>query len=165
MSHRSMLTQTFGLAAWLALCFAAAAIGAVASVQAAPFYQALVRPEWAPPANIFGPVWTVLYALMAFSAWWVWRSAPWAVTRIPLAVFGLQLSVNALWSWLFFAWHQGAWAVVDISALVALIIATIVLFWRVRRAAALLLVPYLAWVIFATALNVAMWRLNPALLG
>jgi len=165
MSQRSLTAHIFGLGAWLAICFTAAAIGAAASVQAAPFYQALVRPEWAPPASIFGPVWTVLYALMAISAWWVWRSAPWATTRRPLAVFMLQLGVNALWSWLFFAWHRGGLALVDICVLVILIVVTIALFWRIQRWAALMLLPYLAWVAFATALNAAIWRLNPGVLG
>jgi len=165
MSKRSVPAQGLGLLAWLAICFAAAGIGAAASVQAGSFYRELVRPEWAPPAGIFGPVWSILYGLMAVSAWWVWRSQAFATTRGALAVFLLQLIVNALWSWLFFSWHLGAWALVDISVLLVLIVVTMTLFWRISRGAALLLLPYLAWVAFATALNVAIWRLNPTLLG
>jgi len=77
----------------------------------------------------------------------------------------LQLALNALWSWLFFAWHLGAWAFADIVALWALVAATLACFWRVRRLAGALLVPYLLWVSFAAVLNYSVWRLNPQVLG
>src|SRR3954463_12262874 len=108
--------QLIGLLAWLALAFVAAAIGAVASIRAADFYQELVRPSWAPPAKLFGPVWSVLYLSMAVSSWLVWREGS-VRTRGPLALYVLQLAANALWSWLFFAWHRGQWAVIEIAVL------------------------------------------------
>jgi tryptophan-rich sensory protein len=80
-------------------------------------------------------------------------------------LFLLQLALNALWSWLFFAWHKGAWSLVDIIALWILVLSTCVAFWRVRQLAAALLLPYLAWVTFATALCFAVWRRNPVALG
>ena len=154
-----------GLAGWLLLCFAAAAAGAIASAQAAAFYHQLAQPGWAPPSSWFGPVWTALYALMAIAAWLVWREGGWRRQRGPLRSFVVQLVVNALWSWLFFAWHQGAMAFVDIVLLWLLIVATLVGFWRVRPLAGMLLVPYLGWVSFAAVLNFAVWHLNPQILG
>ncbi len=157
--------QVLGLVGWFVLTFAAAAVGAAASVQAQSFYGQLVQPSWAPPSSVFGPVWTVLYALMAIAAWLVWRSGGFRMHRTALTLFLVQLVLNALWSWLFFAWHRGFWAFLDIVVLWALIAATAIAFWRVRTLAAALLIPYLLWVSFAAALNFSVWRLNPQLLG
>ncbi|SNS83953.1 TspO and MBR related proteins [Noviherbaspirillum humi] len=165
MTVDSMRTRFIGLLAWLAVCFAAAGIGAAASVHAGAFYAQLVRPSWAPPAAVFGPVWTVLYALMAVAAWLAWRERGFAHARTALTLFLAQLAVNALWSWLFFAWHLGGPAFVDILLLWLLIVLTIAAFRRLRPLAALLLMPYLLWVSFAAVLNFAVWRANPSLLG
>lgn len=154
-----------GFLVWFALCFIAAAVGAAASVQAGSFYSALVRPDWAPPARVFGPVWTTLYVLMAVAAWLVWRAHGLRAARVALGLFVAQLVLNALWSWLFFVWHLGAWAFADTLLLWLLIVATIVAFWRISTWAAALLVPYLVWVSFASVLNYAVWQLNPQLLG
>lgn len=162
MSH---IKAAAALAGWLLLCFAAAAIGAVASVQAAEFYGQLTQPSWAPPSSVFGPVWSVLYALMGIAAWLVWRDGGWPARRSVLTLFVAQLAVNALWSWLFFAWHRGAGAFADIVLLWLLIVATVIGFWRVRALAGVLLLPYLVWVSFASALNFAVWQLNPQVLG
>lgn len=162
MSHAK---QTLGLLGWLALSFLAAAVGAAASIQAASFYQQLAQPAWAPPSWLFGPVWSVLYALMGIAAWLAWREGGWRRQRRVLTLFVIQLAVNALWSWLFFAWHHGALALVDIGLLWLLIAATLVGFWRVRPVAGMLLLPYLCWVSFAAALNFAVWHMNPQILG
>lgn len=150
---------------WLLLCFAVAGLGAVASVSASAFYASLAQPRWAPPGTVFGPVWSVLYALMAVAAWRVWRRGGWRAQATALNVFLLQLALNGLWSWLFFAWHQGALAFLDIVALWIALLLTIRLFWRADRLAALMLLPYLAWITFAAALNWAVWQANPATLG
>jgi translocator protein len=157
--------QLAGLVAWLAVVFAAAAIGAAASVDARDFYSALSRPDWAPPGWLFGPVWTVLYALMGIAAWLVWRAAGFAGAGRALGLFFVQLAANALWSWLFFVWRSGAWAFVEVILLWCLIVATVLSFWRVQRLAGVLLLPYLAWVTFACALTFSVWRKNPVLLG
>ncbi len=157
--------QTLGLLAWLMISFVAAAVGAAASIQAASFYGQLAQPGWAPPPFVFGPVWTILYALMGIAAWLVWRIGGFAAHRSGLTMFLGQLVVNALWSWLFFAWHRGALAFADILLLWLLVGATLLSFWRVRPLAGALLVPYLLWVSFATALNFSVWQLNPAVLG
>jgi tryptophan-rich sensory protein len=154
-----------GLVAWLAVSFIAAAIGSVASIQARSFYTQLVRPEWAPPPELFGPVWTVLYALMGIAAWLVWRVGGFRSARSALTLFLVQLGVNALWSWLFFQWRLGALSFAGIVLLWALIVVTLIAFWRIRPWAGALLVPYLLWVSFASVLCYSVWRLNPQLLG
>lgn len=165
MTQLSKTTQIIGLAGWLVICFAAAAIGAAASIQAGTFYAQIIRPDWAPPGAVFGPVWTVLYVLMGISAWLVWRKGGYRTASVALKLFFIQLAINALWSWLFFAWRLGAMAFVDIILLLVLIVATIVAFWRYSRLAGALLVPYLLWVGFASVLNYSIWQLNPQILG
>jgi tryptophan-rich sensory protein len=162
---RSEQRQMVGFIAWLAICFVAAAIGAVASVQARPFYLSLARPAWAPPASVFGPVWTALYASMAIAAWMVWREGGFRYARAALTLFLAQLALNGLWSWLFFAWRLGAAAFVDVLLLWTLIVATLIAFWRIRPLAGAVLIPYLLWVSFAAALNYTVWQLNPTMLG
>lgn len=165
MAPPSTQRTSLGLVGWLAVSFVAAAIGATASIQAQSFYGQLVQPSWAPPAWLFGPVWTVLYICMAIAAWLVWRSGGFRGNRGALSLFVVQLALNALWTWLFFAWHRGALACADIAVLWVLIIATLVSFWRVRPVAGMLLIPYLVWVSFASALSYAIWQLNPQILG
>lgn len=154
-----------GLIGWLVLCFAASAIGAFASIDAKEFYGSLVQPDWAPHASLFGPVWIVLYALMGIAAWQVWRAGGFIRNGNALSLFITQLGLNALWSWLFFAWHQGAWAFANIILLWLMILAVVLDFWRVRPLAGALLLPYLAWVSFAAALSFEVWQLNPGALG
>jgi len=165
MTQRTPLRQSLGLLSWLVVCFIAAAIGGAASINAGAFYTELVQPPWAPPGSWFGPVWSVLYLLMGISAWLVWRRGGFAQQRVPLALFLVQLAFNALWTWLFFGWQQGALAFIEILLLWCLILATLIAFWRVRALAAVLLVPYLLWVSFAAALNYSIWQLNPQILG
>jgi tryptophan-rich sensory protein len=157
--------QIVGLIGWFIVSFIAALIGGAASILAGLFYIQLVRPDWAPPPSIFGPVWTVLYALMGIAAWQVWSVGGFRSAKYALSLFLVQLALNALWSWLFFGWHRGALAFVDVLLLCALIVATLVFFWRIRPFAGVLLVPYLLWVSFASALNYYVWQLNPQVLG
>lgn len=159
------MKSVVSLIVWLALSFAAAAVGAAASVDARDFYSRLQQPTWSPPGWLFGPVWTVLYAMMGVAAWLVWESRGRTNVKTALLLFIIQLVMNALWSWLFFQWRLGFWSSVEIVALWILIISTIAAFWQVKPLAAGLLVPYLAWVSFATALNITLSRMNPTLLG
>lgn len=161
----SFTRQIVGFVGWLVVTAAAAGIGGYASANAPDFYGSLVRPAWAPPAWLFGPVWSVLYLLMAIAAWLVWRVGGFRGAPAALSLYLIQLVLNALWTWLFFTWRQGALSFAEIVLLWILIVATIVAFWRIRPVAALLLVPYAAWTTYATALTFAIWRLNPHLLG
>ena len=162
---RSPAPQALGLVFWLVLAYITAAIGAIASINAPEFYGQLMQPIWAPPAWLFGPVWTTLFTMMGIAAWLVWRVASHGAARGTLVLFVVHLAVNALWSWLFFAWNLGLWAFLELLLLWVLIAAVIAGFWRFSRVAALLLVPYLCWVSFAGALNFWLWRNNAGLLG
>ena len=152
------------LAGWLLVSFVASGIGSIASVNARSFYQELEQPTWAPPGSAFGPVWTTLFVLMGIAAWLVWREQGWRHARGALSLFILQLGVNALWSWLFFAWRLGSGAIADVLLLWLLILATIVAFWRVKPLAGALLVPYLIWVTYASALTIWIVQHNPQVL-
>lgn len=168
MNHSSpypISKQLIGLLGWLAVCFVAAAVGAAASIQSASFYAEIVRPVWAPPAWLFGPVWTLLYVMMGVAAWLVWRLRGLGGARLALTLFVVQLILNGLWTWLFFGWTLGAWAFVDILLLWGLILCTLITFWRIRPVAGALLIPYLLWVGFAAVLNYSVWQLNPQILG
>jgi tryptophan-rich sensory protein len=147
------------LAGWLALTFLAAAFGGFFAP--GQWYASLAKPAWNPPAWIFGPVWTVLYAMMAVAAWLVWKRAGFGRQPLALSLFLAQLLLNALWSPLFFGLRNPGLAFADILLLWLALLATVVVFWRTRRVAGALLMPYLAWVTFAAALNLAIWRLNP----
>lgn len=148
----------FGLVAWLLACFCAATMGAL--FMPGEWYAALKKPSWTPPDWLFGPVWTLLYATMAVSAWLVWKRGGFAAQRRPLTLFILQLVLNAAWTPLFFGLKNPGLAFVEIVMLWLAIAAMLATFRRASRAAAWLLVPYLLWVSFAAALNFAVWRLN-----
>lgn len=149
------------LALLVGICLGIGALGgAVTAESVTTWYATLAKPSFNPPNWIFGPVWTVLYVLMAVAAWRVWRAADRDTARGPLAVFALQLAVNLGWSVAFFGLRNPGLAVVVILALDLLVLSTALMFRRIDRPAAWLLVPYLAWIAFATALNVTIWRLN-----
>jgi translocator protein len=146
------------LAAWLTLCFAAAALGGF--FPPGEWYARLLKPAWNPPNWVFGPVWTMLYIMMAMAAWLVWKRGGWADQALPLSLFLAQLFFNALWSPLFFGLRHPALGLVDIVLLWLALLATVGAFWKARPLAGALLLPYLAWVTFAAVLNFALWRLN-----
>lgn len=150
---------------WPLLVVIAAVAGSLGSIDAPGLYAALDKPAWAPPASWFGPVWTMLYGLMALAAWWLGRLPPSPVRQLALGLFAAQLAANALWSWLFFGARLGGLAMADLVLLWLLLASAVALAWRLSRAAALLLLPTLAWVSFAGALNLATWLGNPQLLG
>ena len=129
-----------------------------------PWYSALVKPPLTPPDTLFGPVWTLLYALMATAAFLVWREGRVQKkkrdVRRALIAFAVQLGLNLVWSPFFFGLQDPQLALIDILALLTAIVWTIILFRRVSIVAAWLLVPYLLWVSFATYLNTAIWWLN-----
>ena len=130
---------------------------ASAGIDPRAWYPALIKPAWAPPAWIFGPVWTLLYLAMGVAAWGVWRRRGWSP---PLALWLVQLTLNAAWTPIFFGLRETGWAFAEIVLLWLAIAATLIAFAKVARWSAWLLAPYLAWVTFAAALNFAIWRLN-----
>jgi benzodiazapine receptor len=148
------------LATSLAAVSAAAGIGGAGTAAGVrTWYPSLDRPTWRPPDEAFGPVWTALYAGNAVSAWLVWRADPQG-SRPALTLYGAQLALNAAWPLLFFGLRRPGLALVEIALLWVAIVATLAAFARRHRVAALLLVPYLAWVTFAAALNWELWRRN-----
>jgi benzodiazapine receptor len=147
-----------GLLGFLLLSLAVATLGSMATTPAIPtWYAQLNKPTWTPPNIAFPIVWPILFGMMALSAWMVWRKGG----QLALWIYALQLTLNAAWSWLFFYLQQPGLAFLEIIVLWLAIAATVVSFSRVSRTAALLLIPYLAWVSFAATLNFAIWRLNP----
>lgn len=141
--------------------FAAGAIGSLfttPAVQPGGWYGTLPKPPWTPPSWVFGPVWSTLYLLMGIAAWRVWRERARVRVNVPMALFTMQLLLNAAWSIVFFGQRQVGFAVVVIALLWLVILLTLVSFWRIHRVAGALLLPYLLWVSYASALNVAIWR-------
>lgn len=122
------------------------------------WYAGLAKPGWTPPNWLFGPAWTILYLMIAFSGWLVWRVDG---ADAAVAIWGIQLVFNGLWSFLFFGRRRMDLAFADIGALWLAIAGFIVVAWPASQTAALLFVPYLAWVSFAAALNAGVWHLNP----
>jgi tryptophan-rich sensory protein len=139
--------------------------GWVGSTWTAPeipgWYRTLTKPSWTPPNWLFGPVWTALYVMMAVAAWLVWKPGGFAAAALPLGVYAVQLSLNIAWTGIFFAMRQPGAAFAEIVVLWFAILFTMMLFWRRRAAAGMLFAPYLAWVTYAAALNLAVWRMNP----
>lgn len=155
--------QGIGLAVSIIVCFAAAGLGGIVTTPNIPtWYADLAKPAWTPPDWVFGPVWTLLYLMMAASAWLVWRQAGFASAKLPLALFAIQLVLNSLWSVLFFGLQSPGSAAVEIVLLWVAILATLIAFWRRSKLAGGMLMPYLVWVSFAAVLNFAIWRLNAA---
>jgi benzodiazapine receptor len=158
MSPTPRLVSIIGLIMSFVLVAAVAAIGGRSGP--GEWYARLAKPPWTPPDRLFGPVWTLLYILMAISAWLVWRKAGLRPAAAALSVYLCQLVLNGLWSWIFFNRHRIGWALVDIAALWVMILFTVILFRRVRPVAGALFIPYLVWVSFAGILNFELWRLN-----
>lgn len=149
------LQSILGAVAWCAITFGAAALGARS--MPGEWYRELQKPSWTPPGWVFGPVWSILYLMMAAAAWLVWRKAG---LSTALALFLVQLALNALWSYLFFGVQRPDLAFIDILALWAMILATIISFWKITPLAGALLIPYIVWVSFASALNGTIWAMN-----
>lgn len=153
--------RVLGLAGFLAASATVAILGGLATADAVgTWYQALAKPAWTPPAAVFGPVWTVLYTGMAVAAWRVWDHHGWAGARGALTAYGVQLAVNCAWSPIFFGAHQIGAGLAVILALDVAVFATILALRRLDRTAAAILVPYLAWCLYATTLNAGILALN-----
>jgi benzodiazapine receptor len=148
------------LIGFIAACALAALTGAL--FRPGVWYERLAKPAWRPPNWLFAPVWSLLYLMIAVSGWLVWREAGVSGAAGALAIYALQLGLNAAWTPVFFGLHRIGLGFATICLLWLGIVATIVAFYPVSAPAALLLLPYLAWVTFAAALNYAIWRVNQA---
>lgn len=156
-------SQWLGLAIAVAVCFAAAAVGSLYTAPAIPvWYASLQKPAFSPPNWLFGPVWTLLYLMMAVAVWLVWseRGFTKGAAALAIALFAIQLLLNSLWSIIFFGWRRPGLALVEIFFLWTAIFATMLSFWRISHAAGWLMWPYLLWVTFAGFLNLSIWKLN-----
>jgi len=150
--------DVLGLVAFVVLCFGTAALGRSATARSVlDWYVDLRKPPWTPPSWIFGPVWTLLYGMMAVAGWLAWRDER---TKTTTLVFLLQLFLNGAWAWVFFGARRPDLGFACIVLLWLAIVATIAAFWKISRMAVILFVPYLAWVTFAALLNLAVVRLN-----
>ena len=151
----------FGLVVFVGVCLAVGFLGSLATApQVDGWYRTLNKPTWNPPSSVFGPVWTTLYITMGIAAWLVWKQTGFRAANVPLGLFGLQLVLNAVWSWIFFGMHRPDLAFIEILVLWLAIVATMVAFFRCSRLAGWLITPYLAWVSFAAVLNFTIWRMN-----
>jgi benzodiazapine receptor len=151
----------FVLVFWLVVVAAVAFIGSSVTLPKIPtWYAGLTKPSFTPPNALFGPVWTVLYAMMAVAVWRIGAAAETAARKRTIALFVVQLALNSIWSLVFFGLESPKAALAVIVALLISLVTTLAAFWRIDRMAGLLLVPYLAWVCFATALNGAIVELN-----
>ncbi|WP_417850665.1 TspO/MBR family protein [Thalassoglobus sp.] len=157
----ALKNQWICLIACIAISLGAGGLGAMATIpEIDGWYRTIEKPSWNPPDAVFGPVWTTLYIMMAISAWLVWRTGEVKASKLPLSLFSVQLLLNIGWSWIFFHFHKLGWAFAEIIVLWLAIVATTFAFFRVSKLAGALMVPYLAWVSFASVLNFAIWRLN-----
>ncbi|MCY9785343.1 tryptophan-rich sensory protein [Nocardiopsis sp. EMB25] len=147
------------LAVFVGAAYAVAVLGSLAASDAGAVYASLERPGWAPPSWLFAPVWTVLYGMIGVAAWLAWRRTG-RDARTALVWWWVQLGLNAAWTPLFFGLRQYGLAFLDICLLLVALVITVVAFWCLRRVCALLLVPYLLWVAFASALNLNIWLNN-----
>ena len=143
------------LAVFILITAVAAVLGA--RYMPGPWYEALAKPSWTPPNWLFGPAWTILYIMIAVAGWRAWRAGG---ISPALTFWALNIIANALWSYIMFGQRNIGLALIDASAMWLTIVGFIALSWNLDRTAALLFVPYLAWVSFATALNFSIWRMN-----
>lgn len=153
-----MRNNVMGLALWVLASLAAGGIGS--RFMPGQWYASLLKPAWTPPSAVFAPVWTALYLLMGVAAWLVWRRLGFSGAAWSLSLFIVQLGLNACWSYLFFGAHRPLYALLDIVLLWLVILVTLVRFWKIVPASGALMLPYLLWVTFASALNFQLWRLN-----
>jgi benzodiazapine receptor len=152
-----------GLLGSIVVCQAVGGLGGIWTAKdVREWYPTLEKPSFNPPNWLFGPVWSLLYALMGASAWLTWRHADErAVKHAALQLFSIQFALNSLWSFIFFRLHSPRWAFFEIVMLWGAIGMTLVAIWKINRLAGMLFLPYLLWTSFAVLLNFRIWRLNP----
>jgi len=161
-NHKNTFKSVAGFIFWLGICYFTAWIGAQVSpgIASSVWYDSIQKPDWNPPAWVFGPVWTILYTMMGVAVWLVWKNYRFTKGKAALSAFLIQLFLNGLWSHIFFGLQEPGWAFLEIILLLTAIIITTILFFEKNRVAGWLMIPYILWVSFATVLNGAIWWLN-----
>jgi translocator protein len=161
-ASRSPATDLLALGVFLGLAFAAAAFGGIFTGRAvSEWYPTIDKPGWTPPGSVIGAAWSVLYPVIGIAGWMLWRAGGEGhPVALPLAFWGIQMLLNAAWSWAFFGLRSPGLGVIVIALLWLSIVAVIVTAWAPQRWTSFLFLPYLAWVSFAGTLNIAIWRLN-----
>lgn len=150
------------LIVFLCICFAVEILAGFWTNQTvSTWYPTLNKPSWNPPSWVFGPAWTILYTLIAIAGWLIYKSESSRERTVALTLFGIQLFLNFIWSYLFFSLRNPLLGLIDILLLLLFVVLTIFAAWKVRRLAGLLLIPYLLWLLYATSLNLSIWLLNP----
>lgn len=145
----------------IALCLAVEVLGGLFTQSSVTtWYPSIAKPSWTPPSFVFGPVWTLLYLMMALAIWLIWKTPATPLRSRAYKLFGAELFVNFIWSPLFFGLHSPLYGMIDIILLWALLVPTILTFYQLRPLSAYLLLPYLIWTTYAGALNIAIWYLN-----
>lgn len=142
----------------LVICLAAAVFGIL--FVPGEWYRALSKPSWTPPDHVFSWIWSLLYIMMGFAVWTVWRQRESNRLALPITVFVLQLFFNAAWAYLFFGLHRLDLALIDAGLLLIALAVAVIVFWKIRPLAALFLIPYFLWMFVAVYLNYTIWRLN-----
>lgn len=146
---------------FLLLCFLVASVGSLWTKEGVTtWYSTLIKPSWTPPAWVFGPVWSILYAMIAVSGWLIYQANHSRQRIVALIFYSIQLFLNFIWSFLFFSLRSPILGFIDILLLCVFIALTIIQAWRVRPLASILLIPYLLWVMYATTINAGIWILN-----
>ncbi|MDH3241556.1 MAG: tryptophan-rich sensory protein [Alphaproteobacteria bacterium] len=159
--RRAKTPDLIGLAGFVLLSLAVLGLGgAITATSVVTWYPTLAKPAFTPPDWLFGPMWTILYLLMAVAGWRIWRRSSAPGRAAALTAYGIQLGLNLGWSFLFFGFRLIGLALAEIALLLVAVAVTTALFWRIDRPASLLFLPYLLWLGYAAALNAALWRLN-----
>ena len=149
------------LVVFILLCFVVEIVSSFWTKETvSTWYPLLAKPSWTPPDWVFGPVWTCLYIMIAISGWLIYRAKHSHKRTIALRLYGIQLALNFIWSFVFFSLQNPLLGLIDIVLLCLLISLTIIKAWPVRSLASILLIPYLVWVLYATSLNAGIWLLN-----
>lgn len=152
------MKKILSLVGWIFICSLPGIFGA--QFEPGTWYEILQKPAWTPPNWVFPVVWPILYVLMGIAAWMMWKMKSVSIYGTEFTWFFVQLILNALWSWIFFGEHLISTGLAEILLLWVSIIFTVLLFWNRNRTAGILLIPYLIWVSYASALNFAIWQLN-----
>lgn len=161
MNHKKITKSSISLGIFVILCLFVEVIGSYWTRETVSiWYPKLLKPSWTPPDWVFGPVWSLLYIMIAVSGWLIFKAQSSPQRSTALRFYFVQLGLNFIWSFLFFSLRSPLLGLIDIVLLCLMVMLTIMNAWQVRRSAAFLLIPYLLWIIYAASVNAGVWLLN-----